>query len=81
MLLFTLMVPSETGEPPGARREGAAVKMRVPTLGSVFRPAACAPAPVAAGAGPRIRLHETLEMLVFARFYKGFNDAQGIVKT
>ena len=76
-MLFTLMVPSETVGPPGGRHEGAAVKMRVPTLGSVRRPVASAPAPGAVGTWSRIRLHGTTEIAVLTTFYKGFSDALG----
>ena len=49
LILFTVMVPSETVESPEGRHEGAAVKIRVPTLGSVRRPVASALAPGAVG--------------------------------
>ena len=49
-----LMAQSETVEPLRGRHEGAAVKMRVPTLGSVRRPVASAPAPGAVGTWTRI---------------------------
>ena len=70
-MLFTLMAPSEPVEPPGGRHEGAAVKMRVPTLGSVRRPVAGAPAPGAVGTWTRISGHGPSKMFIFTRFYKG----------
>ena len=76
-ILFTLMAPSETVEPPGGRHEGAAVKMRVPTLGSVRRPVASAPAPGAVGTWPRSWGHGPSKMFIFTRFYKGKCTAPG----
>ena len=75
--VFTLMAPSEPVEPPGGRHEGAAVKMRVPTLGSVRCPVASAPAPVAVGTWTRISGHGPSEMFIFARVYKVFHYAPG----
>ena len=70
-MLFTLMAPSETVEPPAGRHEGAAVEMCVPTLGSVRRPVAGAPAPGAVGTWSRILLHGSPKMFIFTMFYKG----------
>ena len=70
-MLFTLMAPSEPVEPPGGCHEGTAVKMRVPTLGSVLRPVAGAPAPGAVGTSTRIPEHEPSKMFIFHRFYQG----------
>ena len=64
------MAPSETVEPPGGRHEGAAVKMRVPTLGSPRRPVASAPAPGAVGAWTPFSEHGPSKMFIVARFYK-----------
>ena len=71
------MAPSETVGPPGGCHEGAAVEMRVPTLGSVRCPVASAPAPGAVGTWDVPTEHGTTEMLIFAMFYTGFNDALG----
>ena len=71
LILFTLMVPSETVGPPGGRHKGAAVKMHVPTLGSVRRPVASTPAPGAVGTWTRISEHGPSKMFIFTMFYKG----------
>ena len=76
-MLFTLMAPSEPVEPPGGRHEGAAVKMCVPTLGSVRRPMASAPAPGAVGTMDQISEHGPSEMFIFARVYKGLFSDRG----
>ena len=76
-ILFMLMAPSETVEPPGGRHEGAAVKVWVPILGSVRHPVASAPAPGAVGTWCRIWLHGSSKMFIFTRFYKGLFDALG----
>ena len=74
------MAPSETGGPPGGCHVGAAVEMRVPTLGSVRCLVASAPAPGAVGTWSRILLHGMTEMFVFATFYKGFQYALGHIE-
>ncbi len=71
------MVPTETVGPPGGRHEGAAVKMRVPTLGSVRCPVASAPAPGAVGTMTRISGHGPSKMFIFTRFYNGKNSDRG----
>ena len=70
MYAFMHMLPSGSSQLPGGHQEGVAVKMRVPTLGSVQRPVASAPAPGAVSACTRFWLHGPSKMFIFARFYK-----------
>ena len=71
------MLPSGSSQLPGGRHEGAAVKMRVPTLGSVRCPVASAPAPGAVGTWTRISGHGPSEMFIFTMFYNGKHTAPG----